>query len=318
MTAWTRGAAAYFKSALYLCALCLALFTGLARPCAAQEPAGTGHVKSKVDADFTFPAADWSFLPAGADYFSDFKDMKMNLYATSNGCSIDAFVMLDGERVGFLGTYMVSMQDFFANRGAETDEQYEIWRGTQGNRVVGKLVVMGPADKAGTMHNRSAGATPYRNVIYMILNNMNLMRLTFSAPAKEWADDACRAKIDRVVNSFVLKGDADPREERVINGMASRITADRTKEAPTPSNTGNPAPIDNSSNNTAPDIHVNTAPPHTDSNTAANPSPDQFKAIIDKLDALTVRMSTLESDQKKLLEQIEELSEQIESGGGDE
>jgi hypothetical protein len=290
----------------WICCAVFALGIAALRPACAQDAAGTGHLKSKINAEFSFPAQDWSFHNPGSDYFSDFKDMRMNLYASSaGGCSIDMFAMLDGERLGFIGTYMVSLQDFFDMRGAETDEQYEVWRGDRGKRVVGKLLVQGPADKTGAMHSRNAGTAPYRNVIYMILNNMNLMRLAFSAPVNDWSNPECTARIDRVVNSFLLKGEPDTREERVLTGMASRITADRTSQTP------GPAVIDNGQSGAGPGHETPPAATSGSSETAG-----QIQALHDKIDALTVRLSVLESGQEKLLKKIDELTEQLKNACG--
>ena len=304
-----RGAAALRITSLLLCVLCLAV--AHPRSARAQAAAGTGHIKQKLDLDFALPEADWVFHTTGTDYFWDFQDMRMALYATSAGCDMDAFVILDSERVGFLGTYMASLEDFFVGRGAETAEEYELWRGQTVPRVVGKLIITGTGSTAGAMHSRmaSAAGTPWRNVIYMVLNNMNLMRLTFSAPARSWADPQCAARVDRVINSFLLHGEPDPREERVINGMGNLITADRTKETPTritpPASSGDTTAPPANSGQTA------TAPAKTPTSQAAGP--DKSADIIDKLDALAAQVQTLQRNQEQLLKLVQDLREQLDA-----
>lgn len=182
----------------------------------AQTPAWCSpeYIKHEMNMEFDFDGS-WDIgSPARGDYFWMFSQMTFDLFAVNNECDIDAFMVYEPNKKGSVAAYTNSEKDFLAENGVQGSNGFESW----GGRIVGYNIASGPGAKIGVMKSRaeSMGSTSYTNKIYSIVNNGNLVTFVISAPKTSWSG-SCGSSIDRLIGSFDLMGDPDPREKGIAS-----------------------------------------------------------------------------------------------------
>lgn len=186
-------------------------------PVLAKEPE-VSVIEKLMNVQFDYPASDWDVgKPDAGDYFGIFSRMEVNLFARSkNSCNIDSWMTIEKEKKGSVAAYSRSEGDLYKDQGvADYEMKYEYWPGDVAARVVGAVTAAGPASKIGAMQSRITagdGETIYQNTVYSIVNERSLLTIMFSAPQTSWADKKCLVIVDKVINSFKINGDPDPRE----------------------------------------------------------------------------------------------------------
>lgn len=182
----------------------------------AQTPAWCSpeYIKHEMNMEFDFDGS-WDLgSPARGDYFWMFSQMTFDLFAVNKECDIDAFMVYETNKKGSVAAYTNSEKDFLAENGVQGTTGFESW----GGRIVGYNLATGPAAKIGVMKSRaeSMGSTAYTNKIYSIVNNGNLITFVISAPKSSWSG-SCGSRIDKLVGSFTLSGEPDPREKGIAS-----------------------------------------------------------------------------------------------------
>lgn len=172
------------------------------------------YLKHEMNMDFNLDSSWDVGSPARGDYFWMFSQMTFDLFAVNSSCDIDAFMVYESNKKGSVAAYTNSEKDFLAENGVQGTTGFESW----GGRIVGYNLATGPASKVGVMKSRAnaMGSTAYTNKIYSIVNNGNLVTFVVSAPKTSWSG-TCGSSIDRLIGSFQLSGDPDPREKGIAS-----------------------------------------------------------------------------------------------------
>lgn len=195
--------------------LATAMIVALAAAFPTRAFSSEEYIKKSMDISFSMDEGFWDAgIPSRGDYFWMFSQMTFDYFAVSRDCNIDAFMVLETNKKGSVAAYTTSEKDFMAENGVQAASGFESW----GGRIVGYVLSSGPGSKIGTMRSRAnaMGNTIYQNKTYMIVNNGNLLTFVISAPKESWSG-SCGKGIDKMLASFQIHGEPDPREKGIAS-----------------------------------------------------------------------------------------------------
>jgi len=205
--------------------VCMALAHGIPSQASDEE-----YLGREMNMSFKFSRDFWDVTsPQPGDYYWIFSQMTFDFYAVNRECSIDAFMVMERNKKGSVAAYTNSEKSFMDEMNVPASMGFESW----GGRIVGFVSSQGPGQSVGTMRNRQAtmGGIIFKNVVYSIVNNGNLLTFVISGPVDSWNSPKCSKGISNLLNSFELNGEPDPREKGIAN-YYERTTGVNPQQAP--------------------------------------------------------------------------------------